>query len=74
MWEKGDKIVYLILDGGAGLPNPENGGYTELQAAQTPNFDELTQRSSCGLLEIVGPGIIPGSGPGHLALSTKKAR
>lgn len=66
-WESGGKIIYLIVDGGAGLPDPEKGG-TELQIARTPNLDELATRSSCGLLELVGSGITPGSGPGHLAL------
>ncbi|MFP4120401.1 MAG: 2,3-bisphosphoglycerate-independent phosphoglycerate mutase [Coleofasciculus sp.] len=66
-WQQGGKIVYLILDGVGGLSDSDKGG-TELQVAQTPNLDKLAQESSCGLLEIVGPGITPGSGPGHLSL------
>lgn len=72
IWQKlaksqGGKIVYLILDGLGGLTDYQRGG-TELQMANTPNFDQLAGESSCGLLEIVGPGITSGSGPGHLAL------
>jgi 2,3-bisphosphoglycerate-independent phosphoglycerate mutase len=63
----GGAIVYVILDGVGGLPDPERGG-TELQVAQTPRLDRLAAESACGLLEIVGPGITPGSGPGHLSL------
>lgn len=66
-WDQGGKIVYIILDGVGGIPDLNQGG-TELQVAQTPNLDQLAQQSSCGLLEIVGPGITPGSGPGHLTL------
>jgi 2,3-bisphosphoglycerate-independent phosphoglycerate mutase len=67
VWQKDTKIIYLVLDGLGGLPDPKQGG-TELQAANTPHLDNLTKESSCGLLDIVGTGITPGSGPGHLAL------
>lgn len=67
VWERGGKIIFLVLDGVGGIPDPERGG-TELQVAHTPNLDALAAESSCGLLEVVGPGITPGSGPGHLTL------
>ena len=64
---QGGKIVYVVIDGVGGLPDKQRGG-TELQIANTFNLDKLAQKSSCGLLEIVAPGVTPGSGPGHLTL------
>ena len=61
------KIVYFIMDGLGGLPL-EEGGKTELQAANSPNLDSLASRSVCGLVDPVTPGVTPGSGPAHLAL------
>lgn len=65
--ESDTKIVYLIIDGVGGLATTER-GQSELQAAKIPNLDDLAARSATGMLEIVGPGITPGSGPGHLSL------
>lgn len=61
------KIVLLVADGLGGLPR-ETDDRSEMDVARLPNLDALAARALCGLIDMVGPGIIPGSGPGHLAL------
>src|SRR5512136_1751274 len=61
------KIVLLVMDGLGGLPHPET-GKTELETARTPNLDKLAREGICGMSEPLGPGLTPGSGPGHLGL------
>jgi len=61
------KIVLLVIDGLGGLPNPKT-GKTELETASTPNLNQLATKGICGLIDLVSPGITPGSSPGHLAL------
>jgi 2,3-bisphosphoglycerate-independent phosphoglycerate mutase len=62
----GSRILLVVIDGLGGLADREHG--TELEEASTPNLDRLASEGVTGLLEPVGPGITPGSGPGHLAL------
>jgi 2,3-bisphosphoglycerate-independent phosphoglycerate mutase len=64
--DNGSKIVLVVMDGLGGLADAEHG--TELEEAVTPNLDRLAAEGTTGLGEPVGPGITPGSGPGHLAL------
>ena len=61
------KILMLILDGLGGLPDPET-GRTELETANAPNLDRWAREGATGLIDPIGPGITPGSGPAHLAL------
>jgi len=61
------KIVLLSSDGLGGFPHPDT-GRSELETARLPNLDALARRAACGLIRHVGPGVTPGSGPGHLGL------
>ena len=60
------KILLVVMDGLGGYADAEHG--TELEEAATPNLDGLAAEGVSGLVEPVGPGITPGSGPGHLGL------
>ena len=60
------RIVLVVMDGLGGFADADHG--TELEEASTPNLDRLAAEGACGLVEPVGPGITPGSGPGHLGL------
>jgi 2,3-bisphosphoglycerate-independent phosphoglycerate mutase len=62
----GGRILLVVVDGLGGLADDAHG--TELEEATTPHLDRLAADGVTGLLEPVGPGITPGSGPGHLAL------
>ncbi|HEX3799103.1 MAG TPA: 2,3-bisphosphoglycerate-independent phosphoglycerate mutase [Verrucomicrobiae bacterium] len=62
------KMVLLVLDGLGDLATPEQGHMTPLEAAHTPNLDQLARSGAQGRMVPVAPGITPGSGPGHLAL------
>lgn len=61
------KIVLLVMDGLGGLPHPET-GLTELETARRPNLDSVARDGICGMTYTVGPGITPGSAPGHMSL------
>jgi 2,3-bisphosphoglycerate-independent phosphoglycerate mutase len=60
------KLLLVVMDGLGGYADAEHG--TELEEAVTPHLDQLAAEGVCGLVDPVGPGITPGSGPGHLGL------
>jgi 2,3-bisphosphoglycerate-independent phosphoglycerate mutase len=60
------KILLVVADGLGGYADAEHG--SELEEASTPNLNRLAAEGITGLVEPVGPGITPGSGPGHLGL------
>jgi 2,3-bisphosphoglycerate-independent phosphoglycerate mutase len=60
------KILLIVMDGLGGYADPDHG--TELEEAATPHLDQLAREGTAGMFEPVGPGITPGSGPGHLGL------
>lgn len=61
------KAILAICDGLGGRPTDYN-GETCLEAADTPNLDELADRGVSGLLDPVGPGVRPGSDTSHLSI------
>jgi len=65
--ESPSRIVLLVIDGLGGLPHTET-GKTELESARKTNLNRIARESLCGLIDPVGPGITPGSAPGHMAL------
>src|SRR4029079_307791 len=60
------KILLVVMDGLGGYADAEHG--TEIEEAATPHLDQLVREGTAGMCEPVGPGITPGSGPGHLGL------
>jgi 2,3-bisphosphoglycerate-independent phosphoglycerate mutase len=62
------KILLLIIDGVGDRPCSCLGGKTPLQAAYTPNLDELAKTGVCGIMDPVAPGIRTGSDTSHLSI------
>src|SRR5436305_9402109 len=62
------KLALVVLDGVGDVATRQQGYLTPLEAATTPNLNDLTKDSAQGRMIPVAHGITPGSGPGHLAL------
>lgn len=61
------KALMIIADGLGGRPTDYK-GKTCLEAANTPNIDELTRQGDTGLLDPIKPGVRPESDTAHLSL------
>jgi len=62
------KAVIVVGDGMADRPLRELDGRTPLEAAETPNLDEVARGGVCGIMDILSPGRPPGSDVANLAL------
>ena len=62
------KAVLIIADGMADVPSKELGGKTPLEAAEKPSLNQVAENGVCGIVDIIEPGIPPGSDVAHLAL------
>jgi 2,3-bisphosphoglycerate-independent phosphoglycerate mutase len=61
-----NKAILLVCDGLGDRPSVD--GKTPLQAAYTPNLDALSASGINGLMDVIAPGIVPGSDTAHIAL------
>ncbi|RLG37142.1 MAG: 2,3-bisphosphoglycerate-independent phosphoglycerate mutase [Candidatus Alkanophagales archaeon] len=59
------KAVLIVCDGMGDRPVH---GETPLSAAKTPNLNELATGGVNGIMDIISPGIVPGSDTAHLAI------
>ncbi len=62
------KTIFIICDGLSDRPIAALGNKTPLEAAHTPNLDKLAVDGISGMMNLIGPGIRPGSDTAHLAL------
>ena len=62
------KLILIVGDGMGDRAVPSLGSKTPLEVASTPNLDEMARRGQAGLMDVIAPGIPPGSDTAHLAL------
>ncbi|MGQ9588060.1 MAG: 2,3-bisphosphoglycerate-independent phosphoglycerate mutase [Thermoplasmata archaeon] len=62
------KMLLIVCDGLSDRPVKEYDKKTPLQQARKPAMDALARHGISGTMDVIGPGIIPGSDTAHLAL------
>jgi 2,3-bisphosphoglycerate-independent phosphoglycerate mutase len=63
-----EKILIVVCDGLGDRPVPGLKNRTPLQAAIRPSLNHFAENGVCGVMDIIGPGVRPGSDTAHLAL------
>jgi 2,3-bisphosphoglycerate-independent phosphoglycerate mutase len=62
------KAVLVVADGMADVPLKELSSKTPLEAARKSSLNRVAESGICGLIDIIAPGVPPGSDTAHLAL------
>ena len=62
------RILIVVMDGLGDRGCEELGWKTPLQYADTPNLDWFTANGSAGVVDIIAPGVRPGSDTAHLSI------
>jgi len=63
----GKRFVFVLCDGLGDRPLEPLGGKTPLEAAETPNLDEIARLGVSGIMDPIKPGVRPGTDVGTLA-------
>jgi len=62
------KILFVVMDGLGDRGCKDLNGFTPLQYTDTPNFDRFAENGSSGIMDVISPGVAPGSDTAHLSL------
>jgi 2,3-bisphosphoglycerate-independent phosphoglycerate mutase len=65
---KPKKMLMIVCDGLSDRPVKQFDMKTPLQAARKPAMDALARHGISGSMDVIAPGVIPGSDTAHLAL------
>ena len=62
------KAIVIVADGMADRPLKQLGGKTPLEAANKPALDEIARRGECGIVDMISPGVPPGSDVANMSI------
>lgn len=62
------KMLLIVCDGLSDRPVKQFDMKTPLEVARRPAMDALARHGMSGMMDVIGPGIVPGSDTAHLAL------